>query len=348
MSGTDAPASGPGPPAGTPVRYAGVSAGWLRKWGISLASFVGGVLTLFVFRRGLPHVSWIIGYVLLLSLLVAVVVQTRDALQSSGRKAHRLVLTATEYTIQTLYHGVLLFLIPAYYAAATLTSVNVFFVALLVALALLATVDPWYRAVVHPQPWVSAIFFIVSLFGALNLALPLVGVPPIIALVLSAWMATLGITPMVCRARGWRWSRGLLTTAAVGVAVMIIASLARVWIPPAPLFLAKATLAWNVGAMDSLGPPSAIPARELFERGLVAHTAIYAPAGLRQPVEHVWRRDGRIVDVVKLTPVDGGRSEGYRTYSRKTGFPERPQGRWTVDVMTSSGQLIGRLRFRVV
>jgi hypothetical protein len=54
------------------------------------------------------------------------------------------------------------------------------------------------------------------------------------------------------------------------------------------------------------------------------------------------------VDVVKLTPVEGGRREGYRTFSRKTGFPERPQGRWTVDVMTGSGQLIGRLRFRVV
>jgi hypothetical protein len=309
---------------------------------------VGGVLTLFVFQRGLPHVSWIIGYVLLLWLLVAVVVQTRDALETSGSKVHRFVLTATEYTIQTLYHAVLLFLIPAYYAAATLTSVNVVFVAVLVGLALLATFDPWYRVIVHPRPWVRAIFFVVSLFGALNLALPLVRVPPIIALVLSAWLATVGITPMVCRARAWRWSRGLLVTATLGVAVVVIVSLARAWVPPAPLFVAEATLAWNVASIDSLEPPSRISARDLAERGLVAYTAIYAPAGLRQPVEHVWRRDGRIVDIVKLTPVEGGRREGYRTYSRKTGFPERPQGRWTVDVMTGSGQLIGRLRFRVV
>src|SRR5687767_13406438 len=190
---TEAPASGSGPPPeapGTPVRYLGVSAAWLKKWGVSLASLVGGVLTLFVFQRGLPHVSLIIGYVLLLWLLVAVLVQTREALQSSGKKTLRFVLTATDYTIQTLYHGVLLFLIPAYYAAATLTSVNAFFVALLVALALVATFDPLYQAIVHPRPWVSAIFFIVSLFGALNLALPLVRVPPIFALVLSAWMAT--------------------------------------------------------------------------------------------------------------------------------------------------------------
>ena len=306
------------------------------------------MLTLFVFQRGLPHVSLIIGYVLLLWLLVAVLVQTREALQSSGRKTLRFVLTATDYTIQTLYHGVLLFLIPAYYAAATLTSVNAFFVVLLVALALVATFDPLYQAIVHPRPWVSAIFFIVSLFGALNLALPLVRVPPIFALALSAWMATVGITPMVCRARGWPWSRGLVATAILGVAVVVIVSLARVWIPPAPLFLAKATLARNVGSVDYLAPPSRIPAAELLERGLVAHTAIYAPAGLQQAVEHVWRLNGAIVDVVKLTPVEGGRREGYRTFSRKTGFPERPRGRWTVDVMTGGGQLIGRLRFRVV
>src|SRR5439155_1653099 len=95
--------------------------------GVSTASFVGGLLTLFVFRRGLPHVGLIVGYLLLLWLLVAVLVQVRDTLVVSERRAHRLVLTATEYVVQTLYHGVLLFLLPAYWAATTLTSVNVFF-----------------------------------------------------------------------------------------------------------------------------------------------------------------------------------------------------------------------------
>jgi len=49
-----------------------------------------------------------------------------------------------------------------------------------------------------------------------------------------------------------------------------------------------------------------------------------------------------------LSPVQGGRREGFRTFSRKTAFPDDPVGRWTVDVVTASGQLIGRLRFRVV
>jgi hypothetical protein len=34
-------------------------------------------------------------------------------------------------------------------------------------------------------------------------------------------------------------------------------------------------------------------------------------------------------------------------YSRKSDFPPDALGCWTVDVVTASGQLIGRLRFRV-
>ena len=73
------------------------------------------------------------------------------------------------------------------------------------------------------------------------------------------------------------------------------------------------------------------------------------PASDRRATSSIlWRREGRIINVVRLTPVEGGRREGYRTFSRKTAFPADSVGRWTVDVMTASGQLIGRLRFRVV
>jgi hypothetical protein len=137
------------------------------------------------------------------------------------------------------------------------------------------------------------------------------------------------------------WLVGLVVAGAVGLRPIIV--------PPAPLFLANTDLDWTVGTVDSLQPvPRAIRAADLLQRGLVARTAIYAPAGLSQPVQHVWRQEGRIINVVRLTPVQGGRREGFRTFSRKTSFPANPIGRWVVDVMTESGQLIGRLRFRVV
>jgi len=319
-----------------------------RRWGISIASFVGGLLTLFVFRRGLPHVGLIVGYLLLLWLLVAILVQARETLAASERRTHRFVLTATEYAVQSLYHGVLLFLLPAYWAATTLTSVNVFFLLALVALALLATFDPWYQAVVHPRPWAGYVFFLVSLFGALNLALPLIGVPPVAALGVAAWVSVVALTPAVCRARAWTWKRGLVATALIGMLAASAALAGRAAIPPAPLFLAESRLGWNFPPADSVEPRSPINADTLLQNGLIAYTAIYAPAGLKQPVDHIWRLEGQIINVIRLTPVEGGRREGYRTFSRKTSFPADPRGRWTVDVTTATGQLIGRMRFKVI
>lgn len=102
-------------------RPVGLAAGrawraFLRRWGISPASLAPGLVTLLIFRRGVPHVSWIIGYVVGLWLLFAVLSQTRDALLAGGR---HLVVAAGDYTIQTLYHGLLLFVLPGYFASTT-------------------------------------------------------------------------------------------------------------------------------------------------------------------------------------------------------------------------------------
>jgi DUF2914 family protein/uncharacterized protein DUF5924 len=336
---------------------------WVRRWGISIASLTSGSLTLFVFRRELPHARWIVGYVLLLWLLFAVLTQIRHELEARGR---RLVVTAGDYTIQTLYHGLLLFVLPPYWASATLTSVNVVLLALLVALALLATFDPLYSALVHPRPWLGLVFFVVSIFAALNVALPLVGVPPHPALLLSAWAATLALTPVVhraarkaspetltalglSRATVRSWTGALAVTATLGLGAAALAHVVREAIPPAPLALSTAVIARDIEGFEPVGPiGGSISAHELeVAPHLVAYTAIHAPGGLRQPIAHVWRHDGRVVTVVRLSPLRGGRREGFRTYSRKTGFPADPVGRWAVDVVTTSGQLIGRLRFRV-
>jgi hypothetical protein len=312
---------------------------------VSFASLLGGVLTLFVFRRGLPRVAWLVGYLVLLWLLVAVITQVRQALEARGQ---RLVITAADYTIQTLYHGLLLFVLPAYYASTTLSSLNVLFLLGLAGLALLATFDPWYRSLVMPRPWLGYGFFVATSFASLNVALPLVGAPPFEALILSAWLAMLALTPAIHRGDQWPWMRALAVTVVAGIAAMGVAGATCWLVPPAPLSLASATVARDVREAEPVDPlVGPVHVAELRAHGLVAFSAIHAPGGLAQPIEHVWRLRGRVVDVVKLSPVYGGRRLGFRTFSRKSSFPGDPVGRWTVDVVTSSGQLIGRLRFRV-
>jgi hypothetical protein len=319
---------------------------FVRHWGISIASLVSGVLVLFVFRRDLPHARWIVGYLLVLWLLFAIVTEVRQALE--GRRRGRLVVVAADYTIQSLYHGVLLFLLPAYWASTTLTSVNAAFFGLLVALTVLATLDPWYRKLVHPRPWLGLAFFVVSIFGALNLALPLVGVRPDLGLLLAAWTATVALAPLVHRATSFGWPLTLAVLAVVGVGVAGLVHAGRAAVPPAPLAVARATLARDVRDNEPVDPlPRTIALRD-FPGSLIAYTAVTAPAGLSQPIVHVWRHADAVVNVVPLAPVRGGRREGFRTYSRKAAFPADPVGRWSVDVLTTSGQLIGRLRFSVV
>lgn len=308
---------------------------------------MGGCLTLFVFRRGLPAVGWIIGYLVLTWLLFGVITQVRQPLLERGK---RIIVTAADYTIQTLYHGLLLFALPAYYASATLDSTNIVFVGVLLLLALLATFDPWYQAVVHPRPWAQDVFFVVSTFAALALALPLIGVPPHISLRASAWTAVAALAPALRRARHWPWRRALVVAGVLGIAAAAAVGHLRLWVPPAPLTVARAALAWSMTGLDPAEPLGRrVSVAELRHfGGVFAYTAVYAPRSLSQAIVHVWRRDGAVVDTVELSPVQGGRQEGFRTFSHKTNFPADPAGRWSVDVMTSSGQLIGRLRFTVV
>jgi hypothetical protein len=122
-------------------------------------------------------------------------------------------------------------------------------------------------------------------------------------------------------------------------------------VPPAPLFLARAVAARGVAELEPVEPVvgGVVPAATVLEWGeLAAYTAVYAPAGVRQPIAHVWWRNGaRLARVTLPTPVRGGRRQGFRTYSRYADLEPPVDGRYRVDVVTASGQLIGRLRFTV-
>ncbi len=321
--------------------------GWVGRWGVSIWSLALGCLVLFGFRRGLPHVGWIIGYLLLLWLLWLWLTMARAPLE---RRRARLVLSATEYAIQTLYHTLLLFVLPAYWASATLTSPNALFVAGVAGGALVTAVDPWYRRLVHPRPWLNHLLFGFAIFAALNVALPLVRVQPILALLASAALAVLALTPEIRRrgGRSWRWA-GLLAVGFAGLAVALVWH-GRALVPPAPLFVSRAVVA---RAVADLEPVEAVPGGALAAAsvadwgGLTAFTAVHAPSGLQQPIQHVWRKDGAEIARVALSPVRGGRPGGFRTWSRRRDLQPPYEGRYTVDVVTASGQLIGRLHFTV-
>ena len=320
---------------------------WLRRWGISIASLALGLVILFVFRRGLPHVGWIVGYLLLLWLVFAVLAEVRAPLEE---RRQGLLVGAAEYTIQTLYHNLLLFVLPAYWASATLASPNGPFVAGVAAGALVTAVDPLYRVLARDHRWIQHAFLGFSIFAALNVALPLVGVRPGAALLGSAALAGLALAPAF-RDRGRiGWPRALALAVIVALLGVVLVWAGRSLVPPAPLFLADKQAARDVQDLIPQDPiAGSVPAATVAEwgGGLAAYTAVHAPSGLREPIEHVWWKDGQVIARVPLSPVLGGRAEGFRTWSRKSDLGTPLPAAYAVDVRTASGQLIGRLSFTI-
>ena len=322
---------------------------WLRwgaKWGLSVVSLASGVLTLSLVRRGLEYFPWVVGYLLLLWLAGVLFAHARDALEARGRY---LVRAAYDYLLQSLYWHLLLFLLPLYYASTTLASPNVSFLVFLAAVTLITAVDPWYQATILRHPWAANQLFAFGLFASLKVALPLVGVPSALALAGAAAASVLALAPAIRRSFSLSW-RGTGVAAVVGATVAVfIVWQAGVWIPPAPLLLVRGAFAREIRNLEPVLPVSRLSAAEAQAWGaLVCFTALAAPAGLSEPVVHVWRKDGDTVARIRLAAVRGGRPGGFRTYSRLASLGADPAGRWRVDVLTAQGQLVGRVHLTIV
>lgn len=135
-------------------------------------------------------------------------------------------------------------------------------------------------------------------------------------------------------------------------------------IPPIPLSLKDAGIYYNVAklpegnyqVLDERRPGflsffkfrkemHVVPGNALF-----AYSAIFSPANLDVNIVHEWEyfdeREGEW-EVSSRIPLhlSGGRAEGFRTFSNKAFLP---QGKWRVNVVTSRGQVIGRINFKVV
>lgn len=133
-------------------------------------------------------------------------------------------------------------------------------------------------------------------------------------------------------------------------------------IPPIPLSLKDAGVYYSLVEQDSgylaTGEqPSFLNYFKLYPnfhyldgQPVYAYSAIFSPPQLNVLVIHEWQRldangNWLTTDRIPLTIV-GGRDGGFRTYSEKK-FNLSP-GHWRVNVLTTRGQVIGRIRFNLI
>jgi hypothetical protein len=254
------------------------------------------------------------------------------------------------YATQMIHQESLFFVLPFFFITTTWNSGQALFSGVLAAAALVSIIDPLYYKWLAPRRWLFLAYHTLALFAVLLTALPIIfklTTPQSYQLALAA-AVLLSFPSLFATITVQRWWRGLLLVG-LTVALGIGGWLARVWVPPATLWLTEVAVTTEFD--DENRAPGAsikqLSLAQLRSQGLYAYTAINAPRGLNERIYHVWRHDGAEFERIALD-IHGGREKGYRAWTHKQNFPEEAVGRWQIQVLTEAGQMIGVLRFQVV
>ncbi|WP_198951255.1 DUF5924 family protein [Pigmentiphaga sp. NML080357] len=314
---------------------------------IAAFGFVSGVVSFFTVER---HEAFArgIAVIMLISWAWLMVEQTLRQ-RIAQRFGWTIPTPVLRYATQMIHQEGLFFVLPFLYTATTWNSGQALFTGLLGAAALVALVDPLYFKWLAARRWVFLTYHTFTLFAVLLTALPLILRVPTgnsyklalgVAVVLS-FPTLSNLISVEARWRKWAVVGLMLALGAVGW-------LARLWVPPATLWLTEVAIATELDSRNMEAGKSLRTVRpaQMRANGIYAYTAINAPLGLKEHIYHVWMHDGREVDRIALD-IQGGRKEGYRAWTHKQNFPPDPRGRWQVKVVTDAGQMIGTLRFRV-
>jgi Family of unknown function (DUF5924) len=263
----------------------------------------------------------------------------------SDRWASRLRLVVNFFN-KNLYQQMLFFVLPIYYASATVDSLNIFFVVLVGASALLSTADIVYDRHLSVKRNLNAAFFAFNLFALINVMLPIVwSVSNTVTTRLGGTLAFLGFLTL-----GYSTAqssiRRLGDLLAVALLILGLVELGRPFLPPAPLRIAAVEVGREfereslqvVSPLNSLSPPG--PLR------LYGLTAIKAPLGLREKLQHRWYENGKLICASPFYNIVGGREEGFRLWTScvLSEIPSKTTLR--LDLKTEGGQLIGRTELR--
>ena len=311
---------------------------WALGWGV--AFLLVGAARPHLVRWGLVSV----GAVWLTSLALPAFLAAPFVRAGRREAARRLVLWGQKWLLQ----GLAFFLLPLYHRSATYPSRQVVFMALLAAAALAATIDVVYDEVVARSRPLLGLFLAFVAFATANVTLPMAfRVGGLWNLGASGVAATAVFVSFVAEREEGRALRSLGRAAAVGAVFLLLVTLGRPVVPPAPLRLVAVRFGTSLapGGLDVARPLEALSPAAAAR--LVAVAAVQAPAGLAEGVRHVWSVDGRVVFESRSIGITGGRRRGFRSVTAVTLRDLAPGARVRLEVLTAHGQLIGRAELPV-
>lgn len=264
-----------------------------------------------------------------------------------AREHPKLSRNISNFFSQSIQQEIYFFSLPFLFAATQPEDFGqMLFTGIFVLAALVSTVDPWYNRYISTHRIVALAFHALCCFVSALVILPVVVKLPtgrtlVFALgFLVVWLL-LVIPGLLFRLDTWK--HRLL--ALVGLcAIPLLIWTFRASIPAAGLSANNATISSGVVDHEPIDSISRIDAAQLSQ-GVYAFVAVKAPWGLEQEIGFKWQHGDYSETITAV--INGGREDGYRTYSMKSNFPEPAGGNWTVDVLTAQGQLLRRLEFVV-
>ena len=315
---------------------------------VAVFGFLSGVASFLLVERQ-AELARVLALVLLVSWLWLILENILSE-HIAQRFGFELPPPLLRYAAQMIHQESLFFVLPFFFITTTWNSGQALFSGLLAAAALVSIIDPLYYKWVAPRRWLLLAYHSLTLFAVLLTALPIIlklTTPQSYKLALAS-AAVLSFPSLLGIITVQRWWRGLLL---LGLTLALGAGgwLARVWVPPATLWLSEVAVTTEFDGQNRAPGKGLqqLSVAQLRNQGLYAYTAISAPRGLDERIFHVWRHAGKEVERIALD-IHGGRKKGYRAWTHKQNFPEDVVGRWQVQVLTEAGQMIGVLRFEVL
>jgi hypothetical protein len=247
---------------------------------------------------------------------------------------------------QSLQQELLFFSLPFLIGATQRDVGQIAFTGLVAIAAVLSTIDPVYERVIATRAarrmsfhafcsWIAALVVL-----PMVLLLPLEKALPISLIGAVAWLLLtlpLSLYSLPRTRTKVAWIAGM-------IGVPLLFWQLRAQLPAAGLAVTDARVTQTIDGLTP-GPPLRTVRRDELGQGVIAFAAIRAPAGLAQEVIFEWRHNGERERIVAV--IQGGKADGFRTFSRKLVFPQDSAGVWTVDIVTPQAQLLERLRFVV-
>jgi hypothetical protein len=272
----------------------------------------------------------------------------KDKIKDTKSKVRFYVMTLA---LKNLFQSMLFFLVPFYYKTATFDDPNRFFVYVLIALAILSTIDVVFdQFLMRWKVPASAVYFFI-LFACLNLVLPalLPDTRTLLTQLSAAAIAAVVFFSMHVPVRK------LLRPAWALLFVLFVAGsvfgvyFARLAIPPVPMYIATGAVGPNLLPDGRLTMQVSTLHQSLIQE-MHALTDVVIPGGHGNTLHHVWRHEGLAVQQGPVTP-SGEPPAGtvrLRSTLRSFNIPAARAGHWSIDVVTEDDQLVGRVPFEVI